>query len=267
MTDTVTISIEDHIAEVTLNRPEKFNALDLATFRSLDAAADELHGNRTVRAVVLRGAGENFCAGIDVSVLAGQGGEIDASMLAPTSGSAANLFQRAGYAWRELPMPVICAIQGICYGGGLQIALGADLRFAAGNARFSIMESKWGLVPDMGITATLRDLVAPDRVKELAWSARIFDAAEALELGVVTALDDDPLSLARQAASEYAARSPDAVRGIKRLVNAAWTMSEAEALALEAKVQLGVIGKPNQQEAVRANLDRRAPQFVDDSGE
>lgn len=267
MTDNVTIAIEGHVAEVTLNRPEKFNALDLATFKGLNAAAVELHGNKAVRAVVLRGAGENFCAGIDVSVLAGQGGDIDASMMAPTSGSAANLFQRAGYAWRELPVPVICAIQGICYGGGLQVALGADLRFAAPNARFSIMESKWGLVPDMGITTTLRGLVAPDRVKELAWSARIFDAAEALELGVVTALDDDPLSLARQAASEYAARSPDAVRGIKRLVNTAWTMSEADALSLEAKVQIGILGKPNQLEAVRANLEKRSPDFGDDSAE
>jgi len=187
--------------------------------------------------------------------------------MAPTSGSVANLFQRAGYAWRELPVPVICAVQGICYGGGLQIALGADLRFASPDARFSIMESKWGLVPDMGITTTLRNLVAPDRVKELAWSARIFDAAEALELGLVTALHDDPLSMARQAASEYASRSPDAVRGIKQLVNAAWSMSDAEALSLEAKVQLGILGKHNQMEAVRANLDKRAPEFVDEQVE
>lgn len=267
MTENVVLSITDHVAEVMLNRPGKFNALDLETFRDLGAVAAELCNNNAVRAVVLRGAGDNFCAGIDISVLAGQGGEIDASMMAPAPGSAANLFQRAAYAWRELPVPVICAIQGICYGGGLQVALGADLRFASPDARFSIMEAKWGLVPDMGITATLRGLVAADRVKELAWSARIFDATEALGLGVVTALDDDPLSLAQRTAGEYAARSPDAVRGIKRLVNEAWAMSEAEGLALEAQVQLGLLGGPNQVEAVRANLEKRAPEFSDSAGE
>ncbi len=263
MTDRVTITIDGHVAHVMLNRAHKYNALDLNMFEALDAAAGSLREESTVRAVVLHGAGENFCAGIDTSMFTDPSVGLDARMFEPVEPSLANLFQRAAYAWRELPVPVICALQGIAYGGGLQIALGADLRIAAPDARFSIMEAKWGIVPDMAMSTTLRGIVPADRVKELAWSARIFGADEALGLGIVTAVEDDPLAAAGAMAAEYAAKSPEAIRGIKRLVNEAWALSESEALAMEARLQLGVLGSPNQLEAVTANLERRPAKFAD----
>ena len=263
MNDRLDISIEDHVAEVMLNRPEKFNALDLETFAALDAAARTIEGDRSIRAVVLHGAGENFCAGIDLSVLQGGIEDVGEALLEPVEGSPANRFQRAAYAWRELPIPVICALQGVTFGGGFQIAMGADLRYAAPDTQLSVMESKWGLIPDMAISTSLRHIVPPDRVKELAWSARVFDAAEGLSLGVLTSIEEDPLAAARRVARDCADRSPDAVRGIKCLVNEAWSRSEEDSLALEAQLQLRLLGSGNQAEAVRANLEKRKPDFSD----
>lgn len=263
MNDRVKISVEGQVAAVMLDRADKYNALDMRMFEALGEAADKLAGDSSIRAIVLHGAGDNFCAGIDTSVLSDADANLDASLMEPIAPSAANLFQRAAYAWRELPIPVICALQGITFGGGLQIALGADLRLSSTDASFSIMETKWGLIPDMAISTTLRNIVAADRVKELAWSARTFGAAEALEFGIVTAIHDDPLAAATAMAEEIAAKSPDAIRGIKRLVNEAWHLSEAEALALEARLQLAIMASPNQVEAVTAVLQGRTPKFED----
>jgi len=259
----VDISIDGHVAEVMLNRPEKLNALDLETFDALDQAARTLEAESSVRAVVLHGAGENFCSGIDLSVLQGGIADVGESLLSPLEGSLANRFQRAAYAWRELPVPVICALQGVTFGGGFQIAMGADLRYAAPATQLSIMESKWGLIPDMAISTTLRHILPPDRVKELAWTARVFDAAEGLQLGVLTSVEEDPLATARRVAQDCAAKSPDAIRGIKCLINEAWSRSEGDSLALEAKLQLRLLGSANQSEAVRANLEKRKPDFTD----
>lgn len=263
MSKRVTLTIEDHVADVLLDRPDKFNALDLAMFRELDAAARRIASEAGVRAVVLHGAGASFCSGIDLSVLQGGGVEAVAALLSPVEGSPANLAQRAAYAWRELRVPVICAIHGMAFGGGFQIAMGADLRIAAPDAQLSVMESKWGLVPDMGISATLCNIVAPDVAMELAFSARVFGADEALHLGVVTRVDENPLAAARELAAAIAERSPDAIRGIKKLFNAAASLSEEEALALEAKIQAEILGTANQAEAVRANLEKRKANFVD----
>jgi enoyl-CoA hydratase/carnithine racemase len=257
------ISRTGHVTVVMLDRADKYNALDMPMFAALDQAAGDIASDKSVRAVVLHGAGPHFCAGIDTGIFSAPDASIGPESMAPSGLSPANIYQRAAYAWRELPMPVICVLHGITYGGGLQVAMGADLRFAAPDAKFSIMETKWGLIPDMAITTTLRHIVSPDRVKELAWSARVFDAAEALQFGLVTAIHQDPLAAAMAAAEEYAAKSPDAVRGIKRLVNDGWNSSESEALALEARLQLGVMGHPNQVEAVRANLEERKPRFND----
>lgn len=263
VSDRVEIRVDDHVAEVMLNRPDKLNALDIETFRALDDAGRSLAGDRPIRAVVLHGAGDNFCAGIDLGVLQGGGEEVARTLLSPVDGSIANLAQRASYAWRELPVPVICAVQGTTYGGGFQIAMGADLRYASTTARFSIMESKWGLIPDMAISTTLRDIVPPDRVKELAWTARVFDAEEALRLGIVTSIEDDPRAAARRTAATIARRSPDAVRSIKRLVNESWSRSEEASLALEMQLQIAILGSANQAEAVLANLEKRDPTFGD----
>jgi len=260
----VEVKIDGHVAEVMLNRPDKFNAVDLDMFRALDEVARSIAEEPSVRAVVLHGAGENFCAGLDITAM--QGSEnLGAALLETVSGSTANIFQRAAYAWRELPMPVICAVRGVAFGAGFQIAIGADLRYAAPGTQFSIMESKWGLIPDMAISTTLRGILPPDRVKELAWTARVFDATEAAQWGLVTAVEDDPLAAARKMARAISRKSPDAIRGIKCLVNEAWQRSEKESLALEAQLQLRVMGAQNQAEAVRANLEKREPEFVDQS--
>ncbi len=262
MNDRVTVEIENHVAEVTLNRPEKHNAVDLAMFEALIDAGEVLAQNADIRAVVLRGAGDNFCAGIDLSVFQGGGLDgLDKNAFEPRDGSPANFFQSAAYVWRALPVPVIAAIKGVVFGAGLQIALGADIRYATADAEFSIMEIKWGIIPDMAITATLRDVVPVDKIRELAYSARIIGASEARNIGLVTAVCDDPLADARQFANEVAGKSPDAIRAIKVLINANWHDSIEESLRREADIQMKIIGSTNQKEAVLANLERRAPNF------
>ena len=262
MGDRVTVEIKDHVAEVTLNRPDKHNAVDLAMFEALIAAGDTLAQDADVRAVVLGGAGDNFCAGIDLSVFQGSGlAGLDKNAFKPRDGSPANFFQSAAYVWRELPVPVIVAIEGVAFGAGLQIALGADIRYAAPDARLSIMEIKWGIIPDMAITVTLRDVMPADHAKQLSFTGRIVSGIEAGTIGLITAVHDDPLVAAREIASEIAGKSPDAIRAIKTLINASWHDSVEGALQREAMLQISVLGKPNQTEAVTANLEKRAPNF------
>jgi len=262
MSDSVNVSIDGHLAVVTLNRPDKANAVSLEMFDALGDAGERLARDASIRAVVVKGAGANFCAGIDVSVFGRDEVAIDANSLAPGEQSPANRFQRAAYVWREIPAPVICAITGVAFGAGLQIALGADLRYATPDAQLSIMEIKWGLIPDIAISTTLRDILPPDRVKELAWTGRIIDGEEALELGLITGLHDDPQAAALQSAQDIGEKSPDAVRAMKKLVNSAWHLSEAEALALEANLQLRILAGENQREAVQANIEKRMPRFT-----
>ncbi len=263
MTERVTVSIDDHVAVVQLNRPDKHNAVDLRMFEALAETGQRLANNAAVRAVVLDAAGANFCAGIDISIFQQADSPIGAAAMAPGAASPANVFQHAAYVWREVPVPVICAISGIAYGAGLQIALGADLRYARPDARLSIMEIKWGIIPDMAITTTLCRLMPLDKIKELAWSGRIVDGEEALSLGLVTALHEDPSQAARDAARQIAGQSPDAVRRIKRLFDSAWDLPAADALKLEADLQLELLGGANQVEAVMANIEKRAPDFTD----
>lgn len=263
MSNRLQISIENHVAEVMLNRPEKHNAVDMRMFDELAGAGKDLAAQRSVRAVVLTGAGVNFCAGIDVSIFNDPGDAIDPASMAPQADSDANRFQRAAYAWREIPVPVVCAIRGVAFGAGAQIALGADLRYARPDARLSIMEVKWGLIPDMAISTTLRHVMPVDRIKELAWTGRIVDGTEAERLGLVTAVHEDPAQAANAMATQIAGRSPDAIRGMKRLFNEGWNLSEAKSLALEAEIQLEVANSENQAEAVRANFEKRAPNFRD----
>lgn len=258
----VAIEIADHVATVTLTRPEKHNALDVAMFEAITAAAERLAGEPGVRAVVLHGAGPSFCSGLDVAgVMANQPGSDD--LMAPLREAVPNWFQRPSYRWLEVPAPVIAAIHGHCLGGGLQIALGADIRFATPDAKLSVLEVKWGLIPDMAITRTLPRLVGIDVAKELAFTGRVLSGAEASELGLVTHLADDPLAAAQALAAEIAGRSPDAVRGMKRLFNDAWTGSPEQTLRLEADIQLGLLGSPNQLEAVRAGMLKEPAQFTD----
>ena len=251
------------VADVMLDRPQKMNAVDLPMFEALSEAADYVAGQSQVRAVVLHGNGGNFCAGIDLGVLAAAEIDFHDALASPIGSSPANLFQRAAYAWRELPQPVIAALEGVTFGAGFQIAMGADVRFASADTTMAIMESNWGIIPDMGLTATVRDILPPDKVKELAWSGRKIAAEEALALGLVTAVCEDPRAAALALASECAGRNPDAIRAIKQLVGIGWTQPEAESLRLEARLQSAIIGSENQREAVQANLQKRAPDFTD----
>jgi enoyl-CoA hydratase/carnithine racemase len=260
----VAISISEHVATVTLTRPEKHNALDVAMFEAIAAAAERVAAEPGVRAVVLHGAGPSFCSGLDVAgVMANQPGSED--LMAPLRGPFPNWFQRPAYGWIEVPVPVIAAIHGHCLGGGLQIALGADVRFATPDARLSVLEVKWGLIPDMAITRTLPRLVGIDVAKELAFTGRILTGQDAAALGLVTHVADDPLGAALALAEEIAGRSPDAVRGMKRLFNESWTGSAEQTLALEAEIQLGLLGTPNQLEAVRAGMLKQPAEFTDPS--
>ena len=256
-------TIKDHVADVLLDRPEKHNALDMQMFDDLAASGARLAAEPSVRAVVLTGAGENFCAGIDLSIFSDPADAIDPASMAPQEGSLANRFQRAAFAWREIPVPVICAIHGVAFGGGAQIALGADLRYAAPNAKMSIMEIRWGLIPDLAISVTASNLVREDVLRELAYTGRVVGGTEAMALGLVTAVHDDPLQAARDTAKLIASRSPDAIRAMKTLFNERRDLDAGRSLSLEAKLQSGIIGQPNQAEAVRANIEDREPDFGD----
>jgi enoyl-CoA hydratase/carnithine racemase len=258
----VRVEVAGHVATVTLTRPEKHNALDLAMFEAIIAAAERVGGEPGVRAVVLHGDGPSFCSGLDVAgVMSGPSGAD--GLTNPLREEPPNWFQRAAYDWIRVPVPVIAALHGTCFGGGLQIALAADIRIARPDARLSVMEVKWGLVPDMSITRTLPRLVPIDLAKELTYTGRILSGAEAKELGLVTRVADDPLQAARELAGEVAAKSPDAIRSAKRLYDQAWTGTPEHTLALEAELQLALIGSPNQLAAITAGLTKQEAEFVD----
>lgn len=251
------------VATVTMVRADKHNALDRPMFEGLTNAAAQLADDASVRAVVLHGDGKSFCSGLDIaSFMSGQGGT--GVLLEREDGRPANLAQRVAYDWSVVPAPVIAAIHGNCFGGGLQIALGADIRIAAPDAKLSIMEVRWGLVPDMGITQTLPRLLPIDVAKELTFSGRIFSGREALALGLVTRNSDDPLVSALALAEEIAQKSPDAVRAAKRLYDETWACDDpAAALKRESELQTGLIGKPNQLAAVVAGMSGEPAVFVD----
>jgi enoyl-CoA hydratase/carnithine racemase len=260
--DRVRVEVAEHVATVTLTRPEKHNALDLAMFEAIIAAAERVGGDPGVRAVVLHGDGPSFCSGLDVAgVMSGPSGAD--GLTDPLREQAPNWFQRAAYDWIRVPVPVIAALHGNCFGGGLQIALAADIRIATPDARLSVMEVKWGLVPDMSISRTLPRLVSIDVAKELTYTARVFDGTEAKALGLVTRLADDPLAAARELAGEIASKSPHAIRSAKRLFDEGWTGPPEQTLALEAQLQLALVGSPNQLAAISAGLAKQPAEFVD----
>ena len=268
MPDRVTISIENGIADVRLNRPEKMNAVDSAMFDALIEAGLEVSSHREVRVAVISGEGRSFCAGLDVSSFGemASGNRTNgggSNLFHGTDESPANRAQRAAWIWTEVPVPVIAAIHGVAFGAGLQIACAADIRFIAPDARMSIMESKWGLIPDMAATQTLRRLLRLDVLKELTYTARIVGGEEAVALGLATHVAESPREAAFELAKEIASRSPDAIRAAKTLLDESGRGGVPEGLALEAKLQAGLIGKPNQIEAVQSNLEKRAPQYRD----
>jgi enoyl-CoA hydratase/carnithine racemase len=281
MSDRVSIEVDLGIADVRLNRPDKLNALDGAMFQGLVDAGEALKGDPAVRVVVLSGEGRGFCAGLDFGsfqAMAG-GGAADApaagarrerregddgslGAIGDTGGRITHLGQQACWVWQELEVPVIAAIHGAALGGGLQIALGADLRIVAPDAKLSVLESRWGLIPDMTGTAILPKLVGLDIAKELTFTGRMVSGEEAVALGLATRVADDPRAAALELAADLATKSPDALREGKRLLNLSGTRPIAEQFADERATMASLIGSPNQVEATMAYFEQRPPRFT-----
>ena len=254
------------VAEVILNRPDKMNAIAPDMFTALIDAGESLIANTSVRAVVLRGEGRAFCAGLDLVNFENMKAGID--MIDPTrlterSHGDANKFQRVATVWRDIPVPVIAALHGVAFGGGLQIALGADIRLVTADIKMSIMEIKWGLVPDMAGMIFLRQLMRADVARELIYTGRIIGGTEAVAIGLATRVVDDPLASAVQLAQEMTQKSPLALRAAKRMLNQWGDASDAALLLAEADEQSRLIGRAEQMEAVQANLEKRLPVFHD----
>lgn len=252
---------ENGVALVTLNRPDKMNALDPAMFEAIIAAGEGLRTMPGLRAVVMTGAGRAFCAGLDTASFGSVGG--DAAAIVERTHGNANAYQEVAMTWRKCPVPVIAAVHGVCFGGGLQIASGADIRVVHPEARMAIMELRWGLVPDMGGYALWRGLVRGDVLRELTYTNREFSGMEAETLGLATYVETDPLGRAQAIAAEIANRNPEAIRAAKRLFAVADDSDEDAILLAESREQAGVIRRPNQLEAVMAGMAGRAPVFTD----
>lgn len=268
MPERVVTTIVDGIADVQLNRPDKRNALDGEMFVALARAGEQLTTLHGVRAVVLSGAGSAFCAGLDFAAFAALAGghgfeDGEGNPGAVREGRITHLAQQTAWVWQEVPVPVIAALHGHALGGGLQIALGADIRIAHPDTQLSVREVHWGLIPDMTGTLTLAQLVRPDVAKELTFTARLFDGREALALGLVTRLSDTPHEEAMAMARDISGRNPDAIRAAKALFNEGLNAGAAEQFARERRHIGGLIGTPNQVEAVMANFDKRPPNFAD----
>ena len=273
MSDRVTIDVTDGVADVRLNRPDKMNALDGAMFAALVEAGDHVAADPAVRAVVLSGEGKGFCAGLDVGAFMGGGGAGDGDGDQPADsfsvlggraeGRIANVAQQVAYTWTEMAVPVIAAVHGVALGGGIQIALGADIRIVAPDARLSVLEIRWGLLPDMTGLQMLPRLVGLDVAKELAFTGRMVSGTEAVEIGLATRVADDPRAAALELAAEIAGKNPAAIRGTKALLNAAGTRPLAESFLEETRLMTEIIGSPNQLEAVMAYFEKRRAQFTD----
>lgn len=271
MKDRVSIDLKDGVADVRLIRADKMNALDPAMFEGILEAGERLASMKGLRAVVLSGEGKAFCAGLDMGSFAAMkdtkaqtGDKVPGVRdLTRRTHGIANRPQQCAWLWRSLPMPVIAAVHGVAFGGGFQIALGADIRYATADARFSVMEIKWGLVPDLAGTQLMRHLAREDVVRELTYTGRIFAGEEAMKLGFVTRIAADPRAAAFETAREIAAKSPDAIRAAKRLLNLAVASDAAAGLMAESVEQQKLIGAPNQLEAVMSNLQKRAASYRD----
>jgi enoyl-CoA hydratase/carnithine racemase len=264
----VTYTVHEGVADVRLNRPDKLNALDGAMFAAIVEAGETLRADRSVRAVVLSGEGRSFCAGLDLASVAAMAGDdggvgVAGGLGARVEGRITNLAQHAVRIWTELKVPTIAAVHGVAIGGGLQIALGPDLRIVAPDVRMSVLEVRWGLVPDMTGTWVLPRLVGLDVAKELTWTGRMVGGAEALRIGLATEVSDDPRARALELAATIAGASPDAVQGAKVLLERSLTATAADQFLVESQVMGGLIGSPNQIEAVTAYFEKRPARYAD----
>lgn len=271
MKDRISINITDGVADVRLIRSDKMNALDEAMFAALVEAPQSLAADASVRCIVLSGEGRAFCAGLDMGSFGkmaedgGQGGDkgdVTQGLSTRTHGIS-NRAQYAVWGWRGCPVPVIAAVHGVAFGGGFQLMLGSDIRIVHPETRLSVMEIKWGLVPDMGGTALMRNLVREDIVRELTYTGRQFSGVEAAEMGFATRTSETPLEDALLLAKEIAGKNPDAIVAAKKIFNSATDMTDAELLLQESVLQEGIIRTPNQVEAVMSTMEKRAPNYAD----
>jgi len=267
--DRISVTLENGVADVRLIRVDKMNALDDAMFSALIETGERLKADPNVRVVVLSGEGRAFCAGLDMGNFGkmasgerGSGGS-GALVTADRTEGGSNRAQHAVMVWREIPVPVIAAIHGVAFGGGFQLALGADLRFVTADTRMSVMEIKWGLVPDMAGLVLMRQLARDDVVRELTYSGRQFSGEEAVTLGFATRVCADPRAEALALAADIASKNPHAIRADKRLFEVAAKGDQHATLLAESVEQTALIGSPNQVEAVMANMQKRAPTFAD----
>lgn len=264
MSDLVKLKIENHIATVTLNRANKKNALSREMFDAISQVGEELKKNQLVRVIILTGAGSDFCSGLDTSTFTQWASDFEKvrnNLTMRPVGENANWFQKPCYVWQEIEVPVIAAIKGVAFGGGIQLALAADFRIAAPDSKFSIMESKWGIIPDLGITQNLPKLTRADIAKELIMTGRIFDGKEAFNLGLVTMIDKDPLASAKGFANKLVEKSPDVLKGAKKLIEESWVAPLGEGLTMESDIQSRIMGYENNIEAVMATVQKRPAKF------
>jgi len=264
MQNRVKISINNHVADVRLNRPEKMNALDEDMFKAIVEAGEIVENNPTVRCVVLSGEGKCFCAGMDTANFSpdNKGGIFDEPIPSRTHG-VANIFQKVAWIWREIPVPVIAAVHGVAIGGGLNIMSGADIKFITADAKLSIMELKWGLIPDMAGSQLWRHTVREDIIRELMYTHRIFSGEDAVKYGFATHVSETPYQDAMKLAAEIVSKNPTAVVKAKKMINEAPYLSAADGLLMESVEQAEIIRTKNQIEAVMAAMQKRPADFDD----
>lgn len=268
MTEAVIVESSRGIVTVSLNRPEKRNAIDGEIIDGLLGAIESIKADRSARVVVLTGAGDGFCAGLDMANMGDMlSGDLTADSAADAydelSPAGANRVQQLGWGWQELPIPVIAAVHGAAMGGGLNLALGADIRVVAPDAKLGFVEISFGLLPDMSATQSLRHLVGLERMKELILTGRRFTGVEAYDYGLAATLSTDPLEDALAIARTIAGRNPDAVRAAKKLLNDAVFSSTHDGLVAESNCSRELLGTPNQIEAVMSTFERREANFTE----
>lgn len=272
MEERIKVEIKDGVADVRLVRVDKMNALDDAMFSALVETGERLKTEKGVRAIVLSGEGRAFCAGLDMGnfgkMASGErsGGQSSSGGSLVTDNrtpGGSNRAQHAVMVWREQPVPVIAAVHGVAFGGGFQLALAADMRFVAADARMAVMEIKWGLVPDMAGMVLMKGLARDDLARELTYTGRIFQGEEAQSLGLATRVCADPRAEALAVAAEIAGKNPHAIRGAKRLLNMMMDSDQHAILKAESLEQTALIGSPNQVEAVMSNMQKRAAVYAD----
>jgi enoyl-CoA hydratase/carnithine racemase len=257
----ITCTVDEGVARVWLDRPDKLNGLTLDMLAELTATSRRLAKDKTLRAVVITGAGESFSAGLDFASALKDPRRIARTFI-PSLLRGTNIFQEAGWGWRRLPVPVIAVVQGHCYGGGLQIALGADFRFSTPDAQWSVLEAKWGLIPDMSGIKGLAELVGMDTAKLITMTGDTFDGTRAKEIGLVTEVSDDPMAAAEALIEQLKTRSPDAVAAAKRLFNDTWTATPRRTFARERAEQLALLMNANTKIAREAAFKRERPVFT-----